>query len=559
MATNTPTYSFLKPTVGGDTSVWGGYLNTNFDDIDGLLDGTSPVTGIDINGGSIDGTPIGAAVASTGAFSTLSATTADINGGTIDGTPIGAAVASTGAFSTLSATTADINGGTIDGTVVGGTSRAAGSFTAFTSNGIDDNASSTAFTVAATGQVSFGTTAVPVLSNIKTVAAGNGAYGQFTRDSVAIGGAYLGTDGNSFIFGTHTGAVGAETYSEKLRLTNAGNLGLGTGSPNDGFHINLADPTITLQDSNNPNTPSSKVRGYDGILSLEADTSGVQANSYIGFSIDTAEIARFTTAGDFRVTGAVYKDGPGALSVGSSGCGLNFDPASNFILPISVTGGVVAANDATLDLGRTTTRFRNIFLSGTMRADGGMLVGTGSSFSGARASFFKDAGDVIAIRNATTSYVAIRFQSNAAANVGAISCNATNTIYATSSDPRLKENITPIQGATDILRALNPVTYTFKADGSWMDGFLTNEVQTLLPSAVTGEPDAMMDEEYEVSPAVLDDEGAVVTEAVIGTRSVPDYQGLDYSRLTPILTASLKDAWDKIDALTARIAALETA
>ena len=143
--------------------------------------------------------------------------------------------------------------------------------------------------------------------------------------------------------------------------------------------------------------------------------------------------------------------------------------------------------------------------------------------------------------------------------VGSISVTAVGTTYNTSSDPRLKQNITPIQGASDIVMALNPVTYTFKADGSWMDGFLTNEVQTLLPSAVTGKPDAMMDEEYEVSPAVLDEEGAVITEAVTGTRSVPDYQGLDYSRLTPILTSALQEALAKIEALTARITALEGA
>jgi hypothetical protein len=72
MPTNTTTYSLQKPTVGGDEDAWGGYINTNLDTIDDLLDGTTPVTGIDINSGSIDGTPIGANSANTGNFSTLS-------------------------------------------------------------------------------------------------------------------------------------------------------------------------------------------------------------------------------------------------------------------------------------------------------------------------------------------------------------------------------------------------------------------------------------------------------------------------------------------------------
>lgn len=72
MPTNTTTYSLQKPVVGGDEDAWGGYINSNLDTLDDLLDGTTPVTGIDINSGSIDGTAIGANSASTGNFSTLS-------------------------------------------------------------------------------------------------------------------------------------------------------------------------------------------------------------------------------------------------------------------------------------------------------------------------------------------------------------------------------------------------------------------------------------------------------------------------------------------------------
>lgn len=40
MVAYTTNFNFGKPTVGGDTNVWGGYLNTNFDTIDGILYGT---------------------------------------------------------------------------------------------------------------------------------------------------------------------------------------------------------------------------------------------------------------------------------------------------------------------------------------------------------------------------------------------------------------------------------------------------------------------------------------------------------------------------------------
>jgi len=57
-----------------------------------------------------------------------------------------------------------------------------------------------------------------------------------------------------------------------------------------------------------------------------------------------------------------------------------------------------------------------------------------------------------------------------------------------------------------------------------------------------------MDEEYEVTPAVMDGD-TVVTEAVMGTRSVPDYQAIDQSKLVPLLVAALQEAIARIEVL----------
>jgi hypothetical protein len=114
-------------------------------------------------------------------------------------------------------------------------------------------------------------------------------------------------------------------------------------------------------------------------------------------------------------------------------------------------------------------------------------------------------------------------------------------------------------GATERVKALRPINFAWKVDGSRVDGFLAHEVQEIVPEAITGVKDAMRDEEYEVTAAVLDDDGNVVTEAVMGTRSVPEMQGIDQSKLVPLLTAALQEAITKIEDLTTRLETLENA
>ena len=96
MVTTTTTYSLKKPTVGDDEDLWGGYLNDSMDLIDDVLDGTTPVTGIDINSGTIDNAVIGGTTPVAGTFTTLTANTSlGVTGnitvsGTVDGRDVAA-------------------------------------------------------------------------------------------------------------------------------------------------------------------------------------------------------------------------------------------------------------------------------------------------------------------------------------------------------------------------------------------------------------------------------------------------------------------------------------
>ena len=105
-----------------------------------------------------------------------------------------------------------------------------------------------------------------------------------------------------------------------------------------------------------------------------------------------------------------------------------------------------------------------------------------------------------------------------------------------------------MSGATAQTKLLKPCNFDWIVGGN-VNGFLAHELAEVVPEAVTGTKDAMMDEEYEVTAAVVDDEGNETTAAVMGTRSVPDMQGIDQAKLVPLLTATIQELIARIEAL----------
>lgn len=118
-------------------------------------------------------------------------------------------------------------------------------------------------------------------------------------------------------------------------------------------------------------------------------------------------------------------------------------------------------------------------------------------------------------------------------SVGTIITDGSSTGYNTSSDYRLKEAWVPMTGASERLLDLKPVNFAWKVDGRRVDGFLAHELQEVVPEAAHGTKDE------------VDDEGN------------PVMQGIDQSKLVPLLTASLQEALVKIEALESRLDALE--
>ena len=121
------------------------------------------------------------------------------------------------------------------------------------------------------------------------------------------------------------------------------------------------------------------------------------------------------------------------------------------------------------------------------------------------------------------------------AQIGTISLNGTgNVSYDTSSDIRLKENITALTGSLARIIQIKPSSFNFISEPDrHMEGFIAHELQEVVPIAVTGERDGMY------------------TKGEHSGSMNP--QGVDYSRVTPLLTGAVQELVDEVKFLRAAI------
>ena len=177
---------------------------------------------------------------------------------------------------------------------------------------------------------------------------------------------------------------------------------------------------------------------------------------------------------------------------------------------------------------------------------------TNNGTGGGSGVSIKDIGGTrgeIGIEKTGTGAAGMIYFYNGNGGVGSITTSSSSTAYNTSSDYRLKENVDYTFDATSRLKQLKPARFNFKADAdTTVDGFLAHEVSSIVPEAITGihnevqvwEEGEELPEGVSVGDNKLDDEG----------NTIPKYQGIDQSKLVPLLVKTIQE-------LEARITALE--
>jgi len=295
----------------------------------------------------------------------------------------------------------------------------------------------------------------------------------------------------------HTGAS-----SDAITLDSSGKLGIGTSSP-----------TVNLQVQSS---------GTNSLLKLAGTSAGSGINDGLDVGIN-------------GVDGILWNRENGSMQFATNN--------SERMRLRTTTGGLMIGDDGSTRIGEPKLHVLN-----------------GGSSNNCASFFFNTTDDraVVIIRHnrasGGTNSDMISLLNSSGNQVGRIICDGNGTGYLTSSDYRLKENQVSISDGITRLKTLKPYRFNFKDTPSiTVDGFFAHEV-TAVPEAISGIKD-------ETENILYKDDDELPSGKNVGDvkETVPKYQGIDQSKLVPLLTAALQEAIAKIEVLETKVAALEAA
>ncbi len=185
----------------------------------------------------------------------------------------------------------------------------------------------------------------------------------------------------------------------------------------------------------------------------------------------------------------------------------------------------------------------NVFVTKTVTDATVVGWSFGSDGRGTQVFDFSGSNEALILNNtnASESTYVIDFRQQGT-DSGRIRVLANSVEYQTSSDYRLKENVIYDWDAIPRLKELKPVRFNWIKDSTntVIDGFIAHETQEVVPESVGGIKDEVYPEGHEKA-------------------GEPKYQGIDQSKLVPLLAKAMIEQQEIIEQLQADVAELKGA
>ena len=447
------------------------------------------------------------------------------------------------------------------------------------------------------GQLLIGTTTAPSVSTIRNlIANGSGAYYQFTKTDATAGGGAIGTDGSNLLIYSHTGAVGSETYTERMRIDSSGNVGIG-GSPTGAgkiLHLNNSGTDGADVVDLRFTTGTTGATSGDGVRIRLANVGDLDINNLeakaVLISTQNTERMRIDSSGNVGIGVTSISTFGGSrrglqISNSTSGGGVYLGANSTDTDNARVVSGSSGAD--LLLAGGGASGIIAAYTNGTERA---RITSGGYFLASNTGSYYSSTGNYHQFRNNTENPFIVAQNTNASpygyyCAFSSDPNNATNYVFgaqldsgtwiyriysngtvAARSDAKWKKNIeTARSGYAEDLAKLRVVKYNWynHEDGTPKElGLIAQEVEEVFPGIVQTEEEIRNEVRTREIPAVLDEEGNEIeparTEEYTEKVNSGEYtKSIKFSVFTPMLIKVCQEQQARIETLEAQNTAFE--
>lgn len=296
-----------------------------------------------------------------------------------------------------------------------------------------------------------------------------------------------------------------------------GNVGIGTTAPREKLDVLNGKIRSTRQETENPDTQFIEIYSLDAGGSIL--TSMSRENNKKTLYIQALHDGTGSPAGANMI---IFNNG----NVSSPNEVMRINDIGN------VGIGAIAPNEKLHVTGRILST-----------PNGGTSTGMISGTSPTDGSYIGELGHIVSQRSSSSANLYLAKTSGTSSGnlmvfridgstIGSVTYDTSSVSYNTTSDARLKENIVPVLDALGTLGQVEVRNFNYINDTTQTktDGFIAQQLQPIVPYAVTGDPNG------DVNNAPM---------------------SVDYSKLTPLLVKAVQELKAENEALKARIEALE--